>query len=505
MPRKPAANVKPSQPPPNDFRGHSVMPKIADLFDPDGISGSGRVSFRQNIPESPYNNLDEYLSIYYHLVEEDFLNPLRQSIGNFLTFGADINQQIPNTDQQKKNYFYRNVRIKKDSFLLNQRVPDRPENWCSYSIKFDPPNDTYWKKNKHLIFGSLVALWNAANKLVLLAVVTHSEPKEVERGLLTLSFDLKPPVGFDNFTYTMLESPVFYEPYRVVMEAYQQMDSSNFPLSPYILGLNKVPGIPSYLENKQITLEKGKSFDLMDLQSWPSARRLGVNDMQRTALHAAMTRKVALIQGPPGTGKSFVGLKIISILLDNLNLWQGESNHQQTNREDLPDTRTPIVVICLTNHALDQFLDGLSKRTKRMIRIGSQSNSSRMTKYSMSSTKDSVYKREKTYRDTNFFLYSNKMKIISEDIKLLNEKLRIPGQFAEALENELKEKIEKYNLLKSRSEEALCRNVDVIGMTTTGAARRRQLLSFLQPKIGKKITAFIFFEFNVNGYLYFQF
>jgi len=37
---------------------------------------------------------------------------------------------------------------------------------------------------------------------------------------------------------------------------------------------------------------------------------------QCVALVAALTREFAFIQGPPGTGKSYLGLKLIKVLLD---------------------------------------------------------------------------------------------------------------------------------------------------------------------------------------------
>ena len=542
MQRKPAANVKPSQPP-DDFRGHDVMPKIADLFDPDGISGSGRVFLRQNILKTSYTNLDQYLDIHYRLLKEDFLDPLRQSIGKFCTLAAKINQQIPDADQQKNIHFYRNVRIVKNSFLLSQSVPDRPDYWRRYSIDFDSPIGANWETNKRLIFGSLVALWNAAEKLVLLAIVTQSDPEELERGWLTLSFDSEPPFGFDNLTYTMLECPVFYEPYRVVMEAYQQMDLSNFPLTPYILGWKKAAGVPDYLNKKAInyrlTLTDGTVFNVQNVMSincWPPAERLGVNTIQRTALHAAMTRQVALIQGPPGTGKSFIGRKIVSTLLDNRHLWQGESNNQHLQEimrqlngdkfkgfwdqhgDEWNDTRTPIVVICLTNQALDQFLEGVLDTTVRVIRLGSQSKSSLLTSFLMSVTKDTVYNQKKTYVDTNFFFHSTQMKSLARAIEELQDNIAsLAKKILQAREDkeeavlrlkfdclvsDYKAKIKDYNHIKARSEEALCRNVDVIGMTTTGAARRRQLLSLLRPKIGKKKKNFDVCNLNVNCFLF---
>jgi helicase required for RNAi-mediated heterochromatin assembly 1 len=52
-----------------------------------------------------------------------------------------------------------------------------------------------------------------------------------------------------------------------------------------------------------------------------------------------LTRRLALVQGPPGTGKTFVGLQTVKLLLENLPY--------------------PIIISCQTNHALDQFLEGL--------------------------------------------------------------------------------------------------------------------------------------------------
>ncbi|KAK8143852.1 hypothetical protein G3M48_006653 [Beauveria asiatica] len=81
---------------------------------------------------------------------------------------------------------------------------------------------------------------------------------------------------------------------------------------------------------------------------------------QCRALVAALCREFALIQGPPGTGKSYLGIKLMNILLN----CQGQAE------------LGPIVVVCYTNHALDQFLEHILKDgTKKVIRIGGQSHS----------------------------------------------------------------------------------------------------------------------------------
>jgi Cdc6-like AAA superfamily ATPase len=62
-----------------------------------------------------------------------------------------------------------------------------------------------------------------------------------------------------------------------------------------------------------------------------------------------------LIQGPPGTGKTYVGEKVVKALLKIKQSWRHHG---------------PILMVCYTNHALDQFLKLISKETSKFIRIG---------------------------------------------------------------------------------------------------------------------------------------
>ncbi|KAL2843942.1 P-loop containing nucleoside triphosphate hydrolase protein [Aspergillus pseudoustus] len=70
-----------------------------------------------------------------------------------------------------------------------------------------------------------------------------------------------------------------------------------------------------------------------------------------------LTQKVSLIQGPPGTGKSFVGALISKALFDY--------------------SKEAILVMCYTNHALDQFLEDLLDigiSASAIVRLGSKSS-----------------------------------------------------------------------------------------------------------------------------------
>ena len=89
-------------------------------------------------------------------------------------------------------------------------------------------------------------------------------------------------------------------------------------------------------------------------------KRTSLDQGQCKALVTALTREFALIQGPPGTGKSYLGVQVMRVLIHN------------KKNADLG----PVLVVCYTNHALDQFLEHLIEvGIDKVIRIGGESKS----------------------------------------------------------------------------------------------------------------------------------
>jgi hypothetical protein len=118
------------------------------------------------------------------------------------------------------------------------------------------------------------------------------------------------------------------------------------------------------------------------------ADRLVLDDTQIRAMALALCREVALIIGPPGTGKSYVGVHIVSVLLRNS---AGRlTAPMATTRAGVVDAAIgqeqphigPILCICYTNHALDQFLEHLVDdkivALDGIVRIGGRSRSEKI-------------------------------------------------------------------------------------------------------------------------------
>ncbi|OJJ44977.1 hypothetical protein ASPZODRAFT_70336 [Penicilliopsis zonata CBS 506.65] len=76
---------------------------------------------------------------------------------------------------------------------------------------------------------------------------------------------------------------------------------------------------------------------------------------QLESLCSGLKQRLSLIQGPPGTGKSFIGALLAKVLHDQ--------------------TKETILVMCYTNHALDQFLEDfldIGIQASAIVRLGSQ-------------------------------------------------------------------------------------------------------------------------------------
>lgn len=81
-----------------------------------------------------------------------------------------------------------------------------------------------------------------------------------------------------------------------------------------------------------------------------------LDEGQAVAFRDSLLREVACTQGPPGCGKTFLGVKIAQTLVES-----------RTSSK-------PILLICLTNHALDSFLADLRDAgVSGLLRIGSGS------------------------------------------------------------------------------------------------------------------------------------
>lgn len=189
----------------------------------------------------------------------------------------------------------------------------------------------------------------------------------------------------------MAETTAYFEAYRYNLESLQEI-SDPLPFASYIIDCETQVRHPQYLREvgnfESLDYDFGcllksetrtKMFPVLNTRQWPTAEDLGLDVTQYTALQAAVTKEFAIIQGPPGTEKTYIGLKIVQILLANHTYW-----HRKRLRK-----RSPILVVCYTNHALDQFLEGILKLCKDIdiVRVGGRCKNEAVEPFSLTNIK----------------------------------------------------------------------------------------------------------------------
>ncbi|KAL4988395.1 P-loop containing nucleoside triphosphate hydrolase protein [Aspergillus falconensis] len=158
---------------------------------------------------------------------------------------------------------------------------------------------------------------------------------------------------YHDIRFLLVDVPVFaYEPFLRRLQ-----EKVELPLAEELLGYqygdDVAPSstVPSFviesLNNHRETLQ-----EVLGTQ-----KPISLDPSQMESLLSGLTQRVSLIQGPPGTGKSFVGALIAKALYDH--------------------SKETILVMCYTNHALDQFLEDLMDigiDASAIVRLGSKSS-----------------------------------------------------------------------------------------------------------------------------------
>ncbi|KAJ8981194.1 hypothetical protein NQ317_014838 [Molorchus minor] len=244
-----------------------------------------------------------------------------------------------------------------------------------------------YENSKLFMFGSLVCFSRDKFRNVIFGRIVKRDTELLKNGELIVGFDNIEDISF-NTDYVMIESSVYFEPYYHVLTALQRMSLEQFPMERYLIYTEGIVYAPSYLtQNVQYTVENRIIYPLY----WDVNRPYyGLNDSQLDAFKAALTQEIS----GPGTGKTFIGLKIAQTLLENKDAWYRHS---------------PMLVICYTNHALDQFLEGILQFTKRIVRIG-QSKNEVMDKYNMRNSK-------RSRKSEAFYQIQRELKLCLSDLK----------------------------------------------------------------------------------------
>lgn len=315
----------------------------------------------KNLVKSAYDSLDHYTQVQYQLLWEDFIYSLRDGMKLLKKYFQSGEKKLKN-DAERFIVYYADVQLKQMAGATLHMV--------------FPNIDINTNKDKNLTSGSLLYLSNDKFNSITTGIIEDiGEGVVIVRLRSIEKIMLHPTAKFD-----VIENKAYfraYEPYLNCLKLMTNWNSS--PLIDYILGWTCKVKPPNYIQDDTIfefsAYNSQQVFvrsPVMNISKWFSASDMGLNEGQRKALHLALTNDIAIIQGPPGTGKTFLGVKIVQTLIQNRNLWQHLG---------------PILLVCFTNHGLDQFLekviDDIHLKPFQLVRFGSRSESEKLESYNI--------------------------------------------------------------------------------------------------------------------------
>uniref|UniRef100_A0A7N6AWJ7 RZ-type domain-containing protein n=1 Tax=Anabas testudineus TaxID=64144 RepID=A0A7N6AWJ7_ANATE len=358
-----------------DFRTIPIYPT------PEEFQQDHRPFLRPNLTSQRYTNTHLYLDTHFRLLREDFVRPLREGIQQLLQNQINMGR----SDKPLRTKRFDDIRIYFDTQVM---VPKCTHTGLAYIVQFDiqPLQFVRWENSKRLIYGSLVCLSCDNFESFLFATVSDRDPKNLQKGQVQITFTEESRLKLARIQkdqlFLMVETTAYFEAYRYVLEGLQEQEEEDLPFQRYIVECNTVVQPPAYLQRRDtydlssIAEPDYKDtvlpFHTLEAEAWPRMEELGLDESQMKAFQLAVTKELAIIQGPPGTGKTYVGLKIAQALLTNQNLWRDEFG------------KSPMLVVCYTNHALDQFLEGIHKFLQEgIVRVGGRSNSEILKRFNL--------------------------------------------------------------------------------------------------------------------------
>ncbi|KAK3823144.1 MAG: P-loop containing nucleoside triphosphate hydrolase protein, partial [Benniella sp.] len=394
------------------------------------------------IPQAPHflpHGWKRQMDIQFRLFREDLMNPLKNGLMSFL-------DALSKTSKGKEEELLRQKVFKGNNEGINANANVNVDVYgdvqfhkveCDIhgkdfaTVTFAQPYQNrnsllgrrraFWEQSKgRLMQGGLVLMVRRSNNRdaesssvpdIVLGVVAEREPRKLamdeEHASILISL-MDPKLYFamidatnprENRQWFLVEpSGAFFESYRPVLEVLQTRLPSTMPFGKYMAPTNeeaeamlpevkidppmyaRAPGFRfdlSVLMNGQelkldVTNPESPAMVLDALQ-----RCKTLDDTQARALVNTLCREVSLINGPPGTGKTRIGVELMRVLLHNMRSMNSG----------------PILCICYTNHALDQFLEHLlDKKITNIVRVGSQSKSTRLEDYNLQAFVDGYKK-----------------------------------------------------------------------------------------------------------------
>ncbi|KAG4441429.1 hypothetical protein IFR05_003116 [Cadophora sp. M221] len=339
-----------------DYRNITIMPTADELLSKD------RPFFRPanfvDDPELAASRRLLHVDNQFRLLREDMLGEIREEM-KVMTGSKTGRHKGLTVDGLKLHGIELGVEKKRTAWGLKFSLDGGLPNMKNIN---ESKRKSYLSDNRHILRqGNMACLFIDDAPAAFPSILRHEDELAQVPALITVQFQDDETLSYAllrmktarNIRLVQLDSAVFaYEPFLRRLQ-----DMTELPLAEELLHWEdgKSLGDPSFKPSK--VLKKLEEMPDQDLKTVLGTKTSVILDeSQMRSLCACFSQSVSMVQGPPGTGKSFLGALVAKVLHDS--------------------TKEVILVVCFTNHALDQFLEDLMKigiPAANMVRLGGKS------------------------------------------------------------------------------------------------------------------------------------
>ncbi|XP_057823678.2 uncharacterized protein LOC131035924 isoform X2 [Cryptomeria japonica] len=315
-----------------------------------------------------YGSVDEYLDTYYTLLREDCFAPLRKGLADLKANKLDPRDMKVWTDGQVLGVHF------------SRRKPGITLAITAQRLGGEGPAQLP-------MTGTLLCISDAGGNFEssTWGVVAKCEEDKKARVIFVEPVDGKGGAGgssaecmsrlLGSSSLVFAENPTFYKAYEPILRGLQQMDCHNFSFLEEFVHARWTHQPANYLSDPATTVDWGCLFGETCVRSGvkeldnliKGGYRTTLDPSQLSAIKLAVNNRLVLIQGPPGTGKSFVGVRILQIVLSADTLPAG-----------------PALVVTYKNQGLDHFLQScLNFCPEGIVRVGGRSTEPSLDKFNL--------------------------------------------------------------------------------------------------------------------------
>ena len=375
-----------------DTEDWQSLPILPSRFEIMGELLSKHKSLSKVSVDRGYKDGDDYMSTYFRLLRAEAFTGIQTGIQDFL--------RDPTAFEEDKVFVYENVG------LVGLEVSHKS---VCLALKFTTPKPAdNWAMSRRLMQGNLVCISVDTGFFSYFWATVSNRDVDVLRDKSTIFVEVcrnerwqnlnLPNLEVGECTAVMLESPTYFLPMQAVLSRFSEKSIRKFKLYSEIVKAKPSHSQLTYLTNQSETIRKwlgasekqdekdtsvgrrSKERDVLFGWMYRGKRIANVDDLiekhmkcfdpsQKEAYKYALTHKLAIVQGPPGCGKTFIGHKILEVIL-----------------ACRPDT--PVLILTYKNHALDEFLKGaLGFCHDRLVRVGNRSDEPELDEYNLNKRK----------------------------------------------------------------------------------------------------------------------